>query len=204
MKVGDIISLTSTNGTTERFYVLSYDESTQKAKALAKYNLKVGAIYDSSGNKTGDVPTSEDNSGLQDKTMKGWVSGQERKGTVAFSRYGYWDDTYTPQGSSSYPWVYNNESNLYQYVESYKTLLGNTDKVSEVSLASYEDINALWYISNYTWLYSTSFWLGSSYGAASGGYVWFVSTDGNRYHGTFYFNHYCGVRPVITIDMSKI
>ena len=204
VKVGDIISLTSTNGTTERFYVLSYNESTQKAKALAEWNLKVGAICDSNGNETGDVDMNAVNYGLQDKTMKGWVSGQERKGTVAFSRYGYWDDTYTPQGSSSYPWVYNNESNLYQYVESYKTLLGNTDKVSEVSLASYEDINALWYISNYTWLYSTSFWLGSSYGAASGGYVWFVSTDGNRYHGTFYFNHYCGVRPVITIDMSKI
>ena len=31
VKVGDIISLTSTKGTTERFYVLSYDESTQKA-----------------------------------------------------------------------------------------------------------------------------------------------------------------------------
>ena len=164
IKPGTEISLTSTRGTTEKFYVLSYDESTQKAKALAKYNLKVGAIYDSNGNKTGDVPTSEDNSGLQDETMKGYVSGQERKGTVAFSGSKYWDATYKPQGSSSFPWVYNNKSNLYQYVESYKTLLGNTDKVSEVSLASYEDIDAL--LSNeskYPWLYSTSYWLGSAY-----------------------------------------
>ncbi len=63
----------------------------KKAKALAKYNLKVGAIYDSNFNKTGDVPTSEDNSGLQDETMKGWVSddAQERKGTVAFSSSQY-------------------------------------------------------------------------------------------------------------------
>ena len=164
IKPGTEISLTSTKGTTERFYVLSYDESTQKAKALAEWNLMVGRIYDSNGNKTGDVDTSAAKYGLQDETMKGYISGQERKGTVAFSGSKYWDATYKPQGSSSYPWVYNNKSNLYQYVESYKTLLGNTDKVSEVSLASYEDIDAL--LSNeskYPWLYSTSYWLGSAY-----------------------------------------
>ena len=203
MKVGDIISLTSIKGTTERFYVLSYDESTQKAKALAEWNLMVGAICDSNGNETGDVDINAVNYGLQDKTMKGWVSGQERKGTVTFSRYGYWDDTYTPQGSSSYPWVYNNKSNLYQYVESYKTLLGNTDKVSEVSLASYEDINALLYISNYTWLYSTSFWLGSA-NSSSSFYVWSMNTYGNFNFSNCSADGTYGVRPVITIDMSKI
>ena len=39
--VGDIIEVISTKETKEKFYVLSYDESTQKAKALAKYNLMV-------------------------------------------------------------------------------------------------------------------------------------------------------------------
>ena len=203
IKPGTEISLTSTRGTTEKFYVLSYDESTQKAKALAKYNLKVGAIYDSNGNKTGDVPTSEDNSGLQDETMKGYVSGQERKGTVAFSGSKYWDATYKPQGSSSFPWVYNNKSNLYQYVESYKTLLGNTDKVSEVSLASYEDINALWsYKSKYPWLCNTTFWLGSAFGSSNDG-VWYVEADG-YFTSTYSTSNACGVRPVITVDMSKI
>ena len=204
--VGNIIEVTSTKETKEKFYVLSYDESTQKAKALAKYNLMVGAIYNSSGTKTGDVDTSAANYGLQDETMKGWVSGQESKGTVAFSRSEYWmgDNSYKPQGSLSYPWVYNNKSNLYQYVESYKTLLGNTDKVSEVSLASYEDINALWSNkSNYTWLYSKSFWLGSAYSSSSN-IVWFVSTAGNCDYYTYGISTRCGVRPVITVDMSKI
>ena len=179
VKVGDIISLISTKGTTERFYVLSYDESTQKAKALAEWNLKVGTNYDSSGIKIADIPTTESGYGLQDSTMKGWLSGQQRNGTLAFSSSRYWNDTYTPQGSSSYPWVYNNKSNLYQYVEAYKTKLGNTDKVSEVSLASYEDINALWSNkSNYKWLYSTSFWLGSASGASNSS-VWRVKTDGS-------------------------
>ena len=176
--VGDIIAITSTKGTTEKFYVLSYDESTQKAKALAEWNLMVGGIYNSSGTKTGDVDTSATNYGLQNPEMKGYVSGQERKGTVAFSSSKYWDNSYKPQGSSRYPWVYNNKSNLYQYVESYKTLLGNTDKVSEVSLASYEDINALWSNkSKYPWLCNTSFWLGSA-SNASINYVFFVGTDG--------------------------
>ncbi len=39
----------------------------------------VGAIYNSSGTKTGDVKTSAVNYGLQDETMKGWVKGQEKK-----------------------------------------------------------------------------------------------------------------------------
>lgn len=129
---------------------------------------------------------------------------KKEKGTVAFSSSRYWDETYTPRGSSIYPWVYDNKSNLYQYVESYKTLLGNTDKVSEVSLASYEDINALWSNkSNYTWLYSTSFWLGSASGASSGN-VWYVNTVGSRSTNSFYNSIPCGGRPVITVDISNI
>ena len=212
--VGDIIEVISTKETKEKFYVLSYDESTQKAKALAKYNLMVGAIYNSSGTKTGDVDTSAANYGLQDETMKGWVSGQERKGTVAFSSSRYWSDTnkypsQTTEHSSSYPWVYNTaetKCTISQYVESYKTLLGNTDKVSEVSLASYEDINALWSNkSNYTWLYSTSFWLGSSYGSSDYlNCVWIVEAGGNFNATAFDYGYIFGVRPVITVDMSKI
>ena len=207
-KAGDIIAITSTKGTIERFYVLSYDESTKKAKALAEWNLMVGGIYNAT-NKTGDVDTSATNYGLQNPEMKGYVSGQERKGTVAFSSDRYWSDTtkypsQTSEHSSSYLWVYDNNSNLYQYVESYKTLLGNTDKVSEVSLASYEDINALRSNkSSYPWLCYTSYWLGSA-GGASSDFVYFMSTDGTDAI-TGYGNSYtCGVRPVITVDMSKI
>ena len=185
IKPGTVVSLTSTKGTTEEFYVLSYDEKTKKAKALAKYNLMVGAIYDSSNTKTGDVDTNATNYGLQDESMKGYVDGQERKGTVAFSDSRYWDDTYTPQGSSSYPWVYDKDEEkctISKYVESYKTLLGNKDKVSEVSLASYEDIEALWSTKDKNkWLYSTTYWLGSAY-SSSDYDVWFVTADD-------YYNH---------------
>ena len=203
IETGTVILLTSTKNTTEEFYIMSYDENTKKAKALAKYNLKIGANYDSNDNKIADIDTTKPDYGLQDSTMKGWVQDQQRNGTLVFSDSIYWynDNTYKSQGNSSFPWIYDNKSNLYKYVELYKTLLGNTDKVSEVSLASYEDIDTLWSNnSKYTWLYSTSYWLGSTKGPQP----WSVVTDCSR--GTFYNNLSAnfGIRPVITIDMSKL
>ncbi len=210
--IGDKIAITSTKGTEEKFYVLSYDEDTQKAKALAEWNLMVGGIYDSKGNKTGDVDINANNYGLQNSEMKGWDSKQESKGTVAFSSELYWSDTtkypsQTTEHSSRYPWVYNKSETkctISQYVESYKTLLGNIDKVSEVSLASYEDIDVLWSNkSKYTWLCNTTFWLGSANGASASS-LWRVYTDGVRRDYNYYSSSGCGVRPAITIDMSKI
>ena len=179
-KAGDIIAITSTKGTTEKFYVLSYDESTQKAKALAKYNLMVGKIYNSNGTYT-DIETNSDGYGLQNSEMKGWVSsGQLYNGVLAFSNSWYFKDTFAnyPVDKDGQSYVYDSNSNLYKYVSQYKDLLENTDKVSEVGLPSYEDINALWSNkSQYPWLYSTTYWLGSAY-SSSYNYVWNVRTDG--------------------------
>ena len=203
--VGNIIAVTSTKETTEKFYLLSYDESTQKAKALAEWNLKVGNIYNNSSSTA--IATDSDGYGLQNKEMKGWVSsGQPYNGVLAFSNSWYFKDTFAnyPVDKDGKSYVYDSNSNLYTYVNKYKELLGNTDKVSEVSLASYADINALWSNkSKYPWLCNTSFWLGSAGGASYSG-VWYVKTDGNRYDNSCNFGTYCGVRPVITIDMSKI
>ena len=179
-KAGDIIAITSTKGTTEKFYVLSYDESTQKAKALAKYNLMVWKIYNSNGTYT-DIETNSDGYGLQNSEMKGWVSsGQLYNGVLAFSNSWYFKDTFAnyPVDKDGQSYVYDSNSNLYKYVSQYKDLLENTDKVSEVGLPSYEDINALWSNkSQYPWLYSTTYWLGSAY-SSSYNYVWNVRTDG--------------------------
>ena len=165
--VGDIIAITSTKGTTEKFYVLSYDENTQKAKALAEWNLKVGNIYNNNNNSSTAIATDSDGYGLQNKEMKGWVSsGQPRNGVLAFSNSWYFKDTFlnypVEKDNLSY-YVYDSNSNLYTYVNKYKELLGNTDKVSEVSLASHADIDELWSNkSKYPWLCNTSFWLGSA------------------------------------------
>ena len=183
--VGNIIEVTSTKETTEKFYVLSYDESTQKAKALAEWNLKVGNIYNNDSFTA--IATDSDGYGLQDKEMKGWVSsGQTYNGVLEFSDSWYFKDTFAnyPVDKDGTSYVYDSNSNLYTYVNKYKELLGNTDKVSEVSLASYADINALWSNkSKYPWLCNTSFWLGSAYSSSSS-IVWSVLTN-----GTFIYNH---------------
>ena len=180
-KTGDIIAITSTKGTTEKFYVLSYDENTQKAKALAEWNLKVGNIYNNNNNSSTAIATDSDGYGLQNKEMKGWVSsGQLYNGVLAFSNSWYFKDTFAnyPVDKDGQSYVYDSNSNLYKYVSQYKDLLENTDKVSEVGLPSYEDINALWSNkSQYPWLYSTTYWLGSAY-SSSYNYVWNVRTDG--------------------------
>ena len=207
--VGDIIAITSTKGTTEKFYVLSYDESTQKAKALAEWNLKVGNIYNNNNNSSTAIATDSDGYGLQNKEMKGWVSsGQLCNGVLAFSNSWYFKDTFLnyplEKDNLSY-YVYDSNSNLYTYVNKYKELLGNTDKVSEVSLASHADIDELWSNkSKYPWLCNTSFWLGSATVHYYVG-VWSVYAERQLpllqllQRATAY-----GVRPVITVDMSKI
>ena len=209
-KAGDKIAITSKKGTTERFYVLADNQDKTKVKALAEWNLKVGNIYNN--NSSTSISTDSDGYGLQNSEMKGWVSfGQPYNGVLAFSSSQYWIDTtkypsQTAEHSSSYPWVYDNNSNLYQYVKLYKTLLGNTDKVSKVSLASYEDINALWSNkSKYPWLWNTTYWLGSasSSSSISVGYMLSDRIFSINYY-RFHDNERCGVRPVITVDISNI
>ena len=182
---------------------------------MAEWNLKVGNIYNDNNSSSTAIATDSDGYGLQNKEMKGWVSsGQPYNGVLAFSNSWYFKDTFSnyPVDKDGKSYVYDSNSNLYTYVNKYKELLGNTDKVSEVSLASYADINALWSNkSKYPWLCNTSFWLGSAY-ASSFGIVWNVNTDGafstdpysnyDDYSGDNVYRY--GVRPVITIDMSKI
>ena len=194
--VGDIVSIKSTEGTTEEFYILSYDNETKKAVALTKYNLKVGTIYITSGSRRTILDTEEEY-GLQNSEMIGYPSdgNYPMKGTISFSNSGYWDSTYLPFGNSSYPYVYDSNSNLYQYVENYKTKLGNS--VNEVRLAAYEEIKSIWdNKENYPWIYATSYWLGS-YGLS----VWNVSANGylSPYGKASGCNddRYYGVRPVI-------
>ena len=104
--VGNIIAVTSTKETTEKFYVLSYDESTQKAKALAEWNLKVGNIYNNSSSTA--IATDSDGYGLQNKEMKGYVSsGQPYNGVLPFSNSWYFKDTFAnyPVDKDGMPYV---------------------------------------------------------------------------------------------------
>ena len=102
----------------ECFYVMYSDNDT--ITMLAKYNLHVGYSY---YHTTGYVPL-ENPTGIQDQSaIAGAVAEPSEDnpyiGVIPFSDTNYWE-SYT----NEYPsYVYNENSNAYQYVENYKTYL---------------------------------------------------------------------------------
>ena len=101
----------------EHFYIISNTDG--EIAMLSKYNLYVGNEC-TSASSSSCTPYGEDATGIQDSTMRGWVSGQSvRNGTTKFSNTNYWLSTV-----STYPaYVYDSNSTLYNYVESYRTYL---------------------------------------------------------------------------------
>ena len=175
---------------TEEFNVISSDENT--ITMLAKYNLNVGA------NKT----TSTEN--IQDKDVLGKKPNVVTYGNIAFSSTNYW--SYITDSN----FIYNENSNIYEYLNSYKNYLSNRAKISDavVTLLSKEQAEALGCdlggancsSSRYKFLYTTSYWLGSSGDANS---IYTISSDGN-YSKTSYNNaNDFGVRPVVSITKKS-
>ena len=138
---------------------------------------------------------------MQNSEMIGWTEdgSYPHNGTIAFSSSRYWDSTYTSFGDSDYPYVYDRNSNLYDYVKNYKTKLGNA--VSKVRLAVYEEIQPYANKTNYSWIHATSYWLGSSY-SASDSSVWRVIANGDFSSSGYNNAIYYGVRPVIEFTLS--
>ena len=166
--IGDVISIQSTKGTKEEFYIISYNETTKKAVALAKNNL-------------------------------------ENAEAIAFAEEVYWGQetgNYVPFGDTSYPYVYDENSNIYSYLENYKTELGNS--VSRVRLAAYEEIEELMNATeDYKWAYSTNYWLGSANDQMLN-YMYVVS-ENNKSIGVASFSDSSnsGIRPVIEFDAQS-
>ncbi len=191
---GDVIKIGN-----EEFRVVKVDGD--DIIMLAEYNLQVGKNKTSNGLVDITNPT-----GIQDSNSKGYVSGQsEVYSVVAFSSTMYWSST-----TSTYPArVYNENSNLYQYVENYKTYLtGLGADIKEARLIYTDELEGLGCsMSNRScssaeeWVYQTSYWSGTADSYDSVRYV-----SSNSYFGNFEFGHDIGfgVRPVIVIDKSLI
>lgn len=206
--VGDVVSIKSNRNTTEEFYIIAYDSDTHVATAIAKYNLKVGNIYDPTSEKLTPIDTTSSGYGLQDSTMKGHdfsAENQPYNGVTSFSNSLYWYDfpnnSYTLDNSTvdnhTSPYVYNRQSNIYNYLESYRAKLNNV--VCDVRLASYEEINPL--KDSYTWAYTSSYWLGSLSSAKTSGNIYFIGSTNNSYiyqSSIYSAETDFGVRPVIT------
>ena len=181
---------------TEDFYVVS--STTTEITMLAKYNLNVGNnVY-----TDGIV-------GIQNENVQGYVPNKATYGTLSFSNSTYWLDSNNnllETYGTNYPaFVYNKNSNLYQYINDYATYLKETVKVSDakVSLLSYDDITGLkcsvetvTCTSAPSWVYSTSYWIGVAHSASG---ILIVDSNGdfgiraNTYEGTY------GVRPKVII-----
>ncbi len=179
---------------TEKFYVYKY--SNNIVYAIAKYNLKVGGVYNSG--YTAYTPSEVTN--LQDSEMIGWISGQsERKGTTPFSSSEVHGTNY-----SSY------EGSIVEgYVNEYKSKLEAIGaKIEEAKLITQAELEGLECSSSgYTcntapsFIYSTTYWSGSANNTHN---VWRVNSSADFFSSSYANNDSFGVRPVIGISISEI
>ena len=200
--IGDIVKIGS-----EEFYVVKHDGN--DLVLLAHYNLNVGSNKKASATE-----------GIQDSKVKGYVSSGTKYGNVAFSSTSYWNgkvgsdypgtycnsNTYTAGTNCVY--VYDSNSILYQYVETYKTYLeGEGATIKEARLLRVEEAyelgceNGAWSCKNSpanapSWVYETSYWLGSAFTSYS---VWRVGYSGDFNGHNYNVGGNFGVRPVIII-----
>ena len=181
----------------QQFYTIGTEGD--NVKLLSMYNLYVGNSVDEYDNVTPLAsPT-----GKQSELARGWVDGAtEMYGTTAFS-----SDTQKGTNYGDY-----SGSIVEGYVNNYKTILESEYGVDvvEARLISYDELtnsetfacSGYDYCSDkYPWIYSTSYWSGSS---NANDYIWYVYSN-----GFFGFNFYVGgaatgVRPVILILKDDI
>lgn len=178
----------------ESFYVMENDGN--KVTMLSMYNLDVGNIdYPDYGLTPLENPT-----GIQNPLARGFVLGDDISyGTVAFSSSAYWQSDV-----NAYPaYVYNESSNLYQYVNAYETYLKENGVVNaKATLISYGQIIDLkTNKGNPGWLHSTTYWTGSAADLYS---VWIMDADDYFDNNGFSIDYVSGVRPVITLPKLYI
>ncbi len=223
LSIGDLICI---NDTDECFYVISNENGI--TSMLARYNLLVGQNFD----RGTFTPISEDIEGYgwQNEAAIGHTSSNSSTGqwpsVIEFSSTHYWTDSdlylkseyakdiqgntaYYWDSNNPYPYVYDSNSNLYTYVNNYKSNLESIGvNVNNVRLMTYEettndkigctDDSSTSHCPD--WILNTSFWLGS---VPDGANVWSVNTYVTRSYLHSYGYDF-GVRPVIEIPTSAI
>lgn len=184
---GDEMVTCGTGSLAQSFYII--EESADEVVMLAEHNLNTSA-----------TPY------LQDKT--GNINPKE------FSLDTYWiDKTYSPAGNSEFLYVYDKDSEPYEYINTYRGKLEEMGvTVMRAKLMSYEQAIKLGCSEdNYDctsarrWVYETSYWLGSISEDAS--QVWTViSADSSGYISTYDIDDTdtFGIRPVITIPTFDV
>jgi hypothetical protein len=163
---------------------------------LAKYNLYVGGEY---ANNT-YVLYDDSATGIQNSSMIG-VGTSVRKGVIKFSNTYYWFSS-----AKNYPAdVYDVNSKLYNYVETYKTYLLTLGVVpSEARLITYNELVILGCSASSSscsgapsWVYGTSYWTGTAYNP---NFLYAVASDSTFKNYQYGHTGSLGVRPVIVIS----
>ena len=202
----------------EEFYVIGQEGLTY-VKLLSKWNLNVGS------NPKGIA------TGLQDSDVRGIKSGMTVYGNVAFSSTNYWHDSTNNKTKNEYsgytyntsthtyinalgkvvnPYVYDGNSDIKTYVDTYVTYLRNQGVYVIGRLINYGELVSLGCDASATfcsssiggtapsWVYQTSYWSGSAdneYG------VWSVNSNGRFVDYESEIDDYFGVRPVIILEI---
>ena len=194
---GDIVTIG-----TQEFYVVKH--SGEDLILLSHYNLNVGEY------KKASAPE-----GIQDSEIKGgtsYVYDIPQYGKIGFSDTSYWDGKigtdYTGDYCTSFDanqtcaYVYDSNSKLYPYVQSYKTYLeGLGATIKEARLLKLEEIielgcDEMFCESGPAWLRETAYWLGT---AGSSSAIWRARNNSSVYYTYYSDDAYHGLRPVIVI-----
>ena len=191
--------------------------STEEGYGMQNETAKAGLMDDS--HWIGTVPFSGNN--------YWWDAANDN----FYEKYGLYDDTNTWKNNNIYDSTYQedmpelsfnsngfgyiaeenyNNYSVAKYVEEYITKLKEIGAPSNITgrLLTYNEVSTLGCDSNNyscenapTWVYETSYWLGS----ASFTYnVWGVSSSGYFGNDGFYYDNYIGVRPVVVVSTSDI
>lgn len=214
---GDVVTCI-TSDLTQSFYVMPPHEKapSDSISMITMYNLNVG----DNANETGEI-------GVQNKYALGGVYNdlgeiEPRDGGVPFSKTAsyYWTNIVssldTDINSGNFiepPYVYNNNSNLYPYLQDYKQTLEDmyinitsielpTIKQLETLGCTLESLNCS---SSPAWVYSSAYWLGSLSNADNVYVIYrsdvFQSFVDNKLPT---INNQFGVRPVIILPKTEI
>ena len=200
----------------EHFYVIGIDDN--RVALFAKYNLHVGnqMVLSSDFEDVLSFGPIENPTKKQSSTALGAdMNNTTFVGTVKFSDESYWlneetfemDSKYEKDEYSDFFYVYNKNSNIYNYVEDYKDYIESLGvDVAEARLITTEDLVKLgcdMYSNSCedapSWIYSSSYWTGmiKRYGVAA------LEKDNPSFGDftiSFYSDDCFGVRPVIILN----
>lgn len=165
---------------TEHFNVVYNDGN--KIHMLAKYNLDVGQIYNSTTETLSEI---QNPTGLQSSKALGYKENlNEWYGVVKFSNKYYWGDLKPIYGFNYPAYVYDSNSEIFNYIQIYKEKLIKMEAIvenvrlpkfqevySHVCFPEEEDCNQ----KDTQWILNTSFWTGSADGNK---WILFVLSNG--------------------------